>query len=60
MILPLLDNLMRMGHLQAAPRNNVKVQHMLAMARTHVADGPPELEGFANLGNQATRRASLV
>ena len=38
MSLPALDNLVRIGRLKAAPRNEAEVKRMLAMARTRLVD----------------------
>lgn len=47
MILPALENLLRIGQLKAEPRNPVEVKRMLAMARTRLVDAR-----LANLSNE--------
>jgi hypothetical protein len=37
-----LDNLVRVGHLKAEPRNAAEIRRMLAMARTRLADSQVE------------------
>ena len=63
MNLPALDNLVRIGHLKAEPRNEAEVDRMLAMARSRLADAGQtniSLEGRFTSAYNAAHAAALA
>ncbi len=60
---PELDNLIRIGHLKAEPRNDREVTRMLAMARTRLSDAnlsSLSLEGRFSSAYNAAHVAALA
>lgn len=63
MSLPELDNLVRIGHLKAEPRNAQEVTRMLAMAQTRLSDAHVKslsLEGRFTSAYNAAHAAALA
>ena len=63
MSLPELDNLVRIGHLKAEPRNATEVTRMLAMAQTRLSDAnlsKLSLEGRFTSAYYAAHAAALA
>lgn len=63
MSLPELDNLVRVGHLKAEPRNVLEATRMLAMARTRLSDAKLatlSLEGRFTSAYNAAHAAALA
>ena len=60
---PELDNLVRIGHLNAEPRDDREVTRMLAMARTRLSDANLSnlsLEGRVTSASKAAPAAALA